>query len=58
MVNNSIWVIDEFTEWINEGIKSIEELANKTTGEEKIRLTEKLNTMIMVKGKLDELMYD
>jgi len=54
--NNKTWVLEELKGWIQQGISSlkVDEL-NMYTTVEKVRSTEKINTMIMVLKKIDEL---
>jgi len=55
--NNSAWVVDEFTEWINKAVVSVNELCDKADAysSEYTRLLEKSRTLEMVKGKFEEL---
>jgi len=56
MKNNRTWVLEELKSWLQKGISSLKvDVLNMYTDAEKVRLTEKINTMIMVLGKIDEL---
>lgn len=56
--NNSTWVVDEFTEWIDNSVKNVEQLYNECNSSDKERLYTKLMTFKMVKEHFDELKYD
>ena len=58
--NNSEWVIDEFTEWVDKAIDSVNDLCDKSDvcSAEYTRLLEKSRTLQMVKGKLEELKFE
>lgn len=61
MSNNGRWVLDEFREWLERGIISINKLTDGTFEEttlEKTRLESKRDTLNMVLGKLNELEYE
>jgi hypothetical protein len=54
--NNSQWIVENFGEWIEKGLDSVKELYDNATNEnEKLRLLEKYNTLIMVSNKFEEL---
>ena len=54
-MNNSMWVIEEFNEWLNKAYKTIKELYEKADDEEKGRLKEKYYTIKMVVEKFEQL---
>ena len=57
-MNNAIWIIDEFSEWLDKSILAISELKNKSIKTEYGRLSEKESTLRMVKKKLEQLKYE
>ena len=58
--NNSAWFVDEFTEWIDKTIVSVNDLCDKSDiySREYARLLEKSRTLQMVKQKFDELKFE
>lgn len=56
--NNSAWIVDEFTEWIDKAVAETHKLANTATKAENARLYEKECTLRMVKTKFEQLKYD
>lgn len=58
--NNSVWVVDEFSEWIEKAVVSVNDLCDSADvySQEYARLLEKSRTLEMVKQKFDELKYE
>jgi len=55
--NNSSWIVDEFTEWIDKATKSVNGLCDNADvySSEYTRLLEKSRTLEMVRRKFEEL---
>jgi|GEM_PF-2538770 len=56
--NNSAWIVDEFTEWIDRAIRDIHELRFSAPDYEAIRLQNKESTLKIVKTKFEQLKCD
>ena len=58
--NNSSWIVDEFTEWIDAAVASVKELCGKADvySSEYTRLLEKHRTLTMVQRKFEEFKFD
>lgn len=56
--NNSQWIVDEYTEWIDKAVQDVEKLYNDCNSSDKDRLYIKLNTLKMAKNHFDDLKFD
>ena len=58
--NNSAWIVEEFTEWVDKAVDSVNDLCDKADvySSEYTRLLEKSRTLQMVKQKFEELKYE
>ena len=56
--NNSMWIVEEYTEWLDKAIESVKGLYDECNSTDKSRLYIKLTTLQMAKEHFDNLKYN
>ena len=54
-MSNSMWIVDEYWEWIHEAVYDVKQLYDNSNGTDKDRLYIKLKTLEMARDHFEQL---